>query len=162
MSAWREQLLFYYSVAAKIAPFDFGEEPSNSGNSASVQCLVMAGDFPIDFKWLFNGRPISELFGVSTAKLGKRIYALSIDSVSGAHAGNYTCEVYNAAGVDRHSAELVVNGIQQFEISAHFLASNRCVYFVNFEKAPRIYLCEQRCGTTALLCQQSAAQMGRF
>lgn len=100
------------SVTPKIAPFDFGSEPSNAGDSTSVQCLVTSGDFPIDFQWLFNGVPIMESFGITTAKLGKRTFALTIDSVSGKHAGNYTCEASNvAAGVDRYSAALIVNGI---------------------------------------------------
>lgn len=99
------------SVTPKIAPFDFGGEPSNSGDSASVSCVVTSGDFPIDFKWLFNERPISEIYGISTVKLGKRTYALTIDSVSGKHAGNYTCEASNSAGVDRYNAALIVNGI---------------------------------------------------
>lgn len=100
----------YLLVTPKIAPFDFGNKPSNFGDSASVQCLVTSGDFPIEFKWLFNKRPISEIFGISTVKLGKRTYALTIDSVSGKHAGNYTCEASNMAGVDRFSAALIVNG----------------------------------------------------
>lgn len=97
-------------VTPKIASFDFGTEPSSFGDSASVQCLVTSGDFPISVKWLLNERPVSEMFGVSTAKLGKRTYALTIDSVNGKHAGNYTCEATNTAGVDRYSAALVVNG----------------------------------------------------
>lgn len=102
--------MILFTVTPKIAPFDFGTEASNSGDSASVQCLVTSGDFPIDFKWLFNQRPISEIFGISTVKLGKRTYALTIDSVSGKQAGNYTCEASNMAGIDRFSAELIVNG----------------------------------------------------
>lgn len=98
------------AATPKIASFDFGNEPSNSGDSASVQCLVTSGDFPIDFKWLFNERPVSEIFGISTVKLGKRTYALTIDSVSGKHAGNYTCEASNSAGIDRYTAELFVDG----------------------------------------------------
>lgn len=96
----------------KIAPFDFGSEPSNSGDSASVQCLVTSGDQPIEFRFYFNDRPISEIFGISTVKLGKRTYALTIDSVSGKHAGSYQCQAENLAGIDRYSAELVVNGIK--------------------------------------------------
>lgn len=83
-----------------------------------MQCLVTSGDFPIDFKWLFNERPVSEVFGISTVKLGKRTYALTIDSVSGKHSGNYTCEAYNTGGVDRYSAALVVNGTQTNEMNA--------------------------------------------
>lgn len=77
-----------------------------------MQCLVTSGDLPLDLKWLFNDRPISEIFGISTVKLGKRTYALTIDSVSGKHSGNFTCEAKNMAGVDRYSAELIVNGIK--------------------------------------------------
>lgn len=54
---------------------------------------------------------MTELFGISTVKLGKRTYALTIDSVSGKHAGNYTCEASNEAGVERYSASLIVNGM---------------------------------------------------
>lgn len=72
--------------------------------------MVTSGDFPIEFKWLFNERPVSEIFGISTVKLGKRTYALTIDSVSGKQAGNYTCEASNEAGMDRYSAALVVIG----------------------------------------------------
>lgn len=104
--------LSYTLVAPKIAPFDFGSEPSNSGDSASVQCLVTSGDLPLDVKWLFNDRPISEIFGISTVKLGKRTYALTIDSVSAKHVGNFSCVASNAAGVDRYSAGLIVNGIK--------------------------------------------------
>lgn len=96
-------------VTPKIAPFDFGNEPSNSGDSASVQCLI-TGDLPLDLKWFFNDRPVSEIFGISTVKLGKRTYALTIDSVSEKHYGLFTCEAENMAGVDRYSAELIVNG----------------------------------------------------
>lgn len=99
-------------VAPKIAPFDFGNEPSNSGDSASVQCLVTSGDLPLDLKWLFNDRPVSEIFGISTVKLGKRTYALTIDSVTDRHYGKFTCEAKNMAGVDRYNAELIVNGTE--------------------------------------------------
>lgn len=76
---------------------------------------MTSGDNPIDFKWLYNQRPVSEIFGISTVKLGKRTYALTIDSVSGKHAGNYTCEAWNnnKAGVDRYTAALVVNGTHE-------------------------------------------------
>lgn len=115
-------------MTPKIAPFDFGNEPSNAGDSASVQCLVTSGDFPIDFKWLFNERPVSEIFGISTVKLGKRTYALTIDSVSGKHAGNYTCEVFNTAGIDRYTAELNVDGTHNLiaaDDSKFFLLNKR-------------------------------------
>ncbi|XP_052841678.1 cell adhesion molecule Dscam2 isoform X9 [Drosophila gunungcola] len=97
-------------VAPKISPFDFGDEPSNFGESASVQCLVTSGDFPVSFAWLFNGREINEnVYDVSMVKLGKKISALSIDYVRDHHAGNYTCVAVNRATSVNFTAELVVN-----------------------------------------------------
>lgn len=129
----------------RIAPFDFGNEPSNSGDSASVQCLVTSGDFPIDFSWLFNQRPVSEIFGISTAKLGKRTYALTIDSVNGKHAGNYTCEASNMAGVDRYSSALIVNGTSVM-INEGFHVANIKIcssisFFPLFNFIFRLYVC---------------------
>lgn len=95
----------------KISNFDFGDEPSNYGDSASVSCLVTSGDLPIEFKWLFNKKPISEFAGISTAKMGKRNSVMNIDSVSGKHAGNYTCQASNSASVVNFTAVLIVNGI---------------------------------------------------
>lgn len=98
-------------VPAKIAEFDFGKDPSNFGESASVQCLVTSGDFPVSFAWLFNGREINEnVYDVSMVKLGKKISALSIDFVRDHHAGNYTCVAVNRATSVNYTAELVVNG----------------------------------------------------
>lgn len=50
----------------KIAPFDFGEEATNSGDAASVVCRVTTGDLPLNFKWLFNGRPANEFAGITS------------------------------------------------------------------------------------------------
>lgn len=98
-------------MPAKIAEFDFGKDPSNFGESASVQCLVTSGDFPVSFAWLFNGREINEnVYDVSMVKLGKKISALSIDFVRDHHAGNYTCVAVNRATSVNYTAELVVNG----------------------------------------------------
>lgn len=94
----------------KIAPFNFGEEPSNFADSASVACLVTSGDLPIAFKWLFNGRPVKEFAGITTVKLGNRNSVLNIDLVNGKHAGNYTCEASNQAASINFTAELTVNG----------------------------------------------------
>lgn len=98
-------------VPPKIAPFDFGEEPSNFGDSASVQCLVTSGDMPIEFRWLFNGRPVGEIAGITTAKMGKRNSVLTIDSVTDRHVGNFTCQTKNIATTVNFAAELIVNGI---------------------------------------------------
>lgn len=77
---------------------------------ASVQCLVPSGDLPIDFKWLFNSKPLISVDGISTAKMGKRRSVLTIESVNGRQAGNYTCQAENKAKHVNFTAELVVNG----------------------------------------------------
>lgn len=100
-----------FTVPPIIAHFDFGDEPSNYGDTASVSCIVTSGDHPIEFKWLFNKKPISEVAGISTVKLGKRNSAMTIDSVNGRHAGNYTCQASNSAMTVNYTAVLVINGI---------------------------------------------------
>ncbi|XP_037024203.1 Down syndrome cell adhesion molecule-like protein Dscam2 isoform X8 [Bradysia coprophila] len=96
-------------VPPNIAHFDFGDEPSNYGDTASVSCIVTSGDSPITFKWLFNNKPISEVSGISTVKLGKRNSAMTIDSVNGRHAGNFTCQAANSAATVNYTAVLIVN-----------------------------------------------------
>lgn len=98
-------------VPPTIAQFNFGDKPSNFGDSASVQCLVTSGDLPIDFKWYFDGRPVKEFSGITTVKLGNRNSILNIDSVNGKHAGNYTCQASNVADSLNFTSELVVKGI---------------------------------------------------
>lgn len=98
------------TVPPKIAPFDFGIDPSNFADSASVACLVTSGDLPIEFRWLLNGRPVKEVPGITTVKLGNRNSVLNIDSVNERHAGNYTCQAWNNAAAFNFTSKLVVNG----------------------------------------------------
>lgn len=102
-------VLYTYVVPPRISPFEFGNDPSNFGESASIQCNVIAGDLPLDIEWLLNGNSIDEAF-ISTGKMGKRLSILNIDSVSGYHAGNYTCTAANAAGTVDHTSQLIVIG----------------------------------------------------
>lgn len=100
------------TVPPSIAHFNFGDKPSNFGDSASVQCLVTSGELPIDFKWYFNGRPVKDYSGITTVKLGNRNSVLNIDSVTGKHAGNYTCQATNIAESLNFTSELIVKGIE--------------------------------------------------
>lgn len=69
----------------------------------------MVGDFPIDIEWRLNDEPMDDTL-ISVNKLGKRLSLLNIDSVTGYHAGNYTCIASNLAGSVEHSSRLIVNG----------------------------------------------------
>lgn len=113
-------------VPPKIAPFDFGEEPANFGDSASIQCLVTSADLPIEFRWLFNGKPVGEIAGITTAKMGKRNSVLTIDSVTDRHVGNFTCRAKNIATTVNFTAELIVNGIHESKIMKEDICRTMC------------------------------------
>lgn len=85
----------------------------NYGDSASIQCSVISGDFPFRIEWLLNGNAISaidSLTGLTTTEFGRRAKALSIEGINWNHAGNYTCRVSNNAGMTELTEELIVNG----------------------------------------------------
>lgn len=91
-------------------PFAFGEEPSNFGDSASVQCSVTSGDLPMNIFWTLNGNEIQGWMKILTSKLGKKSTSLNIDYVEGSHAGNYTCVASNKAATVNFTSQLIVNG----------------------------------------------------
>lgn len=85
----------------------------NYGESASVHCSIVSGDFPILVEWYFNGLLVTEvdtLDRITVASVGKRTKALAIDGVNEQYAGNYTCKASNRAGSVLFSAELIVDG----------------------------------------------------
>ncbi|XP_060529776.1 cell adhesion molecule Dscam2 isoform X30 [Cylas formicarius] len=96
-------------VPPQIAPFDFGEEPVNSGEMVSVSCTVTKGDLPIGIKWTFNGKSVDPSQGISIVRTSKRIAQLNIEDVDYFHSGEYVCAAKNPAGVARYSAYLRVN-----------------------------------------------------
>lgn len=103
-------------VPPKITPFTFGNEPANHGDSVSISCVAPTGDLPISFEWLHNNEAIDIFsFGVSISKLGKRTSAMTIDSISGQHAGNYSCKATNEAASEYYNAHLIVNGTLQLK-----------------------------------------------
>lgn len=94
----------------KIATFTFGDEPLKFGESASVQCTISGGDLPMSVQWMLNGAEIPPHLEVTTAKIGKRIHLLSIESVKADHRGNYSCVAKNFAGETVFTAPLIVIG----------------------------------------------------
>lgn len=95
-------------MAPVIGPFSFGDHEYTLGMSAQINCIVIEGDLPVDLSWTFHG-PSSKA-GIETMKIGSRSSVLNIDSVSGDHAGNYTCIARNAAAVRNYTATLSVYG----------------------------------------------------
>ncbi|XP_055593958.1 cell adhesion molecule Dscam2 isoform X8 [Uranotaenia lowii] len=99
-------------VPPKIAPFSFGEEPLNYGDSALIYCSITSGDFPVQIEWYLNEVLIDDLdpfYNINQANFGKKAKALSIDGVNERHVGNYTCRATNPAETTAFTAELFVN-----------------------------------------------------
>lgn len=98
-------------VAPVITPFDFGDEPSNTGEMAGVQCMIAKGDLPLDIFWTLNSHPlVSGENHIVITKLNSRTSALNIESLASQHRGIYQCIARNKAGFSQHSSELKVNG----------------------------------------------------
>lgn len=92
-------------------PFAFGDEPTNTGDSIGIQCMVNKGDLPVDIRWVLDTSPIvSGENGITIVKLNQRTSSLSINSVDGMHRGIFKCLVRNKAGTAEYSDELKVNG----------------------------------------------------
>nr|XP_033326664.1 Down syndrome cell adhesion molecule-like protein Dscam2 isoform X32 [Megalopta genalis] len=98
-------------VAPQIAPFSIGDEPANWGEAVSAVCTVVKGDLPIEVAWALNGEPITvkNHGDISISSTGNRVSLMTIEAVSGRHAGEYTCTASNAAGATSYSATLAVN-----------------------------------------------------
>ncbi|XP_043801761.1 Down syndrome cell adhesion molecule-like protein Dscam2 isoform X12 [Apis laboriosa] len=98
-------------VAPQIAPFSIGDEPANWGEAVSAVCTIVKGDLPIELAWALNGEPISANNhpDITISSTGKRVSLMTIEAVSGSHAGEYTCTASNAAGATSYSATLAVN-----------------------------------------------------
>ncbi|XP_033297136.1 Down syndrome cell adhesion molecule-like protein Dscam2 isoform X45 [Bombus bifarius] len=98
-------------VAPQIAPFTISDEPANWGEAVSAVCTVVKGDLPIEVAWALNGEPITNKNhgDITIQSTGKRVSLMTIEAVSGRHAGEYTCTASNAAGATSYSATLAVN-----------------------------------------------------
>ncbi|XP_063822595.1 cell adhesion molecule Dscam1 isoform X1 [Ostrinia nubilalis] len=98
-------------VPPLIVPFNFGEMPSNPGDAVVVNCVATKGDLPLDISWTFSSETIDSRLprDILTMPLGPRASALTINSVSANHQGNYTCIAQNAAARAEYAATLVVN-----------------------------------------------------
>ncbi|XP_036333535.1 Down syndrome cell adhesion molecule-like protein Dscam2 isoform X43 [Rhagoletis pomonella] len=97
-------------VPPQIQPFDFGEEPANTGEIAGVFCMIPKGDLPMEIRWTLNSAPIiTGEHGFTLSRMNPRTSSLNIDSLEARHRGVYKCIALNKAGSAEFSAELHVN-----------------------------------------------------
>ncbi|XP_076265889.1 Down syndrome cell adhesion molecule 1 isoform X21 [Rhynchophorus ferrugineus] len=95
-------------VAPRLQSFTYGDEPLSMGQSTTVNCNLAYGDLPVTFSWMLNGNPVGDIDGINVGAFGRKTSFLSIDSLTEAHAGNYTCVASNMAGISSFTAELLV------------------------------------------------------
>lgn len=72
--------------------------------------MISTGDLPLNISWTFNGKALDNSEGLTITKTSARVSALTLDSVTHKHAGNYTCFAANRAGTSTYNAILNVNG----------------------------------------------------
>lgn len=127
--------LIDFVVPPQIVPFDFGDEPINSGDVTSVLCTANKGDFPLKITWTLNGHSIDKFKGIAIFQNNKRSSQLSIDYVQAEHSGTFLCNVTNPAGTTSHEAVLLVNGIFCLLINvmfANIYAERKLNYYYYF------------------------------
>jgi len=98
-----------FAVVPYITPIEF-DGPASAGDTVQISCNVPKGDKPLQIFWLLRGEVIGSKMGISTFPVGDRANFLSISYVTEKHAGNYTCQASNPAGMVELSSELKVNG----------------------------------------------------
>jgi hypothetical protein len=99
----------YFTVLPKLKQFNDDEEPLHLDDFYQLYCSVIHGDSPFTFQWLFQNKSIVEIYDIKVEN-SKQRSILSIDSVSGRHAGEYMCKVSNKAGYSSITTTLVVKG----------------------------------------------------
>lgn len=98
-------------------PFDFGDDPFNSGDSTAVNCMISKGDLPLQIHWTLNGEPIvNEANSMQVLRMSPRYSSLSIETINGAHRGTFRCIASNLAGRSELSSELKVNGTRKLHM----------------------------------------------
>lgn len=102
-------------VPPKVAPLSVGDEPLHLGDFFQLNCAIVHGDSPFNITWLFNNEPIQNSHGVTILMQSKRSSSLNIDSVSGMHAGNYSCIGANRVGSVSTTTTLSVIGLFLFQ-----------------------------------------------
>ncbi|GAB6032243.1 Down syndrome cell adhesion molecule-like protein 1 [Chamberlinius hualienensis] len=101
-----------HTASLVIVPFEFKEEQLVEGQLARVSCIVSRGDLPLNFAWEKDGLGLinedAKADGIYVRSFDEHSSILSITSVQLKHNGRFTCIAKNAAGMARHSAEVVV------------------------------------------------------
>ncbi|CAG0922836.1 unnamed protein product [Notodromas monacha] len=94
-----------------------------TGDRATLNCVVKGGDSPMELRWSRDGvavdagalLPVLPAAATSSAlvhRIDDFTSILVIRNITTAHAGNYSCQALNRAGVDTRTVTLLVNGME--------------------------------------------------
>ncbi|KAH6928080.1 hypothetical protein HPB50_011607 [Hyalomma asiaticum] len=98
--------VLHVKVSTKISPFIFSKNLL-VGERTSVMCATTAGDQPLTFAWLKDGKPLHQSAKINIAS-SPQFSTLSIQKLNLGDAGNYTCAVSNAQGTVSYTDALEV------------------------------------------------------
>lgn len=101
-------LFIYPPVAPEVNLLSTGKNPALMEDFVQMICSA-TGDLPIKFGWNFNGDSIGVLNNVNVDGT-RRSSTLTIESIDGHNAGNYTCTATNRGGKASGTVELIVKG----------------------------------------------------
>lgn len=103
----------FFPVPPKISLLNTGNTPAYLDDFAQIICSAIHGDMPFKFEWLFNNESIDALTNINIDET-RRSSTLTIESITGEHAGNYSCLTSNKGGSAYASVELIVKGSYAF------------------------------------------------
>lgn len=91
------------------------------GMRAAISCQILEGDLPVTFLWEKDGVPLNTDTSQHSPSSSQQPLAIAnrldefstrlvIELITSSHTGNYTCVASNAAGVEKFTVPLTVNG----------------------------------------------------
>ena len=89
-----------------------GDVVLNAGERLALQCAVVKGGLPLSVSWFKDGQAIlpSTSSSSSVRLINEFAASLTVESLTGQHAGHYVCRAANQGGRAESSVHVVVQG----------------------------------------------------
>ena len=113
-----------------------GDVVLNAGERLALQCAVVKGGLPLSVSWFKDGQAIlpSTSSSSSVRLINEFAVSLTVESLTGQHAGHYVYRAANQGGRGEASVHVVVqelnsdSSIVWWSISVSHLLSWACIY----------------------------------